>query len=204
MTFVTTLFRVAALCLLAGVAHAAPAPVAAADGSIPVPATVYSPALSYQAAALEPASPDRAWREQNRIVAGYNAMMLTMGGHAGHGTAAPDPHAGHTAMHGAVLAQTSAAPAAPAADPHAGHRMHAAPAASASSAKPGAASCCGNDGCCAGACCCKGDAAAGSQASLGGCCAKGSTGAPQSCAPARSGAGTASAPAAAHQHGGQP
>ncbi|MGJ9419601.1 hypothetical protein ACHAC9_17860 [Massilia sp. CMS3.1] len=77
MTFVTTLSRVAALCLLAGVAHAAPAAVSAADGSIPVPATVYSPALSYGAPAPQPASPDRAWREQNRIVAGYDGMMLT-------------------------------------------------------------------------------------------------------------------------------
>ena len=92
MTFATTLFRVAAPCLLAGAAHASPVavpvPVPAADGGHPVPATVYSPALPYRAAAAEAASPDRAWREQHRIVGAYNSMMLTMDGHGADAHAA--------------------------------------------------------------------------------------------------------------------
>ena len=78
MTFATTLSRVAALCLLAGAAHAAPvspsasapAPASAADSSVPVPATVYTPAAGYRPAAAEPAGPAQVWREQNRIAAG--------------------------------------------------------------------------------------------------------------------------------------
>ena len=106
MTSAITLSRVAALCLLAGAAHAAPVPVSsAADASVPVPPTVYTPAGQYRPAVPEAASPDRAWREQNRIVAAQDSMMLTMGGqaqgadphagHAGHAPAAADPHAGH-------------------------------------------------------------------------------------------------------------
>ncbi|QNA99689.1 hypothetical protein [Massilia sp. Se16.2.3] len=120
MTFARTLFRVAAPCLLAAAAHAAPAqpsiPAAAADAQ--VPAVRYVDAARYRAPAAAAASPDRGWREQNRIVGATNSMMLTMGGaghgdaHAGHGAAAPAPasapgHAGHG---------SAAAP-----DPHAGH-----------------------------------------------------------------------------------
>lgn len=139
MTSAITLSRVAALCLLTGAAHASPVPAstAAADARVPVPPTVYVPAARYQPAAPDAASPDRAWREQNRIVAAQNSMMLTMGGPA----QGADPHAGHTGP-------------APAADPHAGHAM------AGSGAMPGAAqSCCAGGGCCCkdsagkGACC---------------------------------------------------
>jgi hypothetical protein len=139
MTSAITLSRVAALCLLAGAAHASPVPVPvpAADAGVPVPPTVYAPAARYQPAAPDAASPDRAWREQNRIVAAQNSMMLTMGGQA-HGA---DPHAGHTGH-------------APAAGPHAGHAM------AGSGAMPAAARpCCAGEGCCCkdsaskGACC---------------------------------------------------
>jgi len=128
MTSAITLSRVAALCLLAGAAHASPVPVsiAAADAGVPVPPTVYTPAARYQPAAPTAASPALAWREQNRIVAAQDSMMLTMGGQA-HGA---DPHAGHAGH-------------APAADPHAGHAM------AGSGAMPGAARpCCAGDGCC--------------------------------------------------------
>jgi len=119
MTFATTLFRVAAPCLLAGVAHASPVavPVPAADGGVPVPATVYQSALPYRPTAADAARPDQAWREQNRIVGAYNSMALTMGAHAGHAAPAADPHTahgGHAGAHGAH------------ADPHAGHHMPAA------------------------------------------------------------------------------
>jgi hypothetical protein len=107
MTIDATLSRVAALCLLAGAAHASPAP--AADGRTPVPATVYSAILPYRAAATEPASPDRAWREQNRIVGAANSMMPAPDGHGAHGTHAADPHAGHR-MPGAHAADGKAAP----------------------------------------------------------------------------------------------
>jgi len=101
MNFVPTLTRVASLCLLAGSAHAAtPTPPAAADSSAPVPATIYHPAAGYRPAAPEPASPERVWREQNRIVGATNSMMLTMGG--------ADPHAGH-AMPAAPAAQSCCA-----------------------------------------------------------------------------------------------
>jgi len=130
MTFATTLFRVAAPCLLAGVAHASPVPVPAADGGIPVPATVYTSALPYRPAAPAAVRPDQAWREQNRIVGAYDSMALTMGAHAGHTAPAADPHAGPAAAngthagHGAMHGAAANAPA----DPHAGHRMPAAPA----------------------------------------------------------------------------
>ena len=89
MTFATTLSRVAALCLLASAAHAAPVPAiaAAADSSAPVPATVYRPAASYRPAAPEAAAPHQVWREQNRIVGAGASMMPAMGDHAGHGAA---------------------------------------------------------------------------------------------------------------------
>ena len=123
MTFATTLFRVAAPCLLAGVAHASPVavPVPAADGAVPVPAAVYQSALPYRPTAADAARPDQAWREQNRIVGAYNSMALTMGAHAGHAAPAADPHAGHgghAAAHDAASAPD---------DPHAGHRMPATP-----------------------------------------------------------------------------
>jgi hypothetical protein len=123
MTFATTLFRVAAPCLLAGVAYASPVSVSvpAADGGVPVPATVYTPALPYRPAVPEATRPDRAWREQNRIVGAYDSMALTMGAHAGHAAPAADPHAGHgghAAAHDAASAPD---------DPHAGHRIPATP-----------------------------------------------------------------------------
>ena len=139
MTFATTLSRVAALCLLAGAAHALPVPVA--DGSTPVPAAVYTPAAGYRPAAPEPAGPAQVWREQNRIVAG-GAAMPAMAAHAGHG-AMHD----HAAMHGAPQAGTAAAPATIAA---------AMSMKSASAAQCGAA----DQACCKDACCCKGDGAA--------------------------------------------
>jgi hypothetical protein len=112
MTSTIAIFRAAALCLLAGAAHASTVPAAQADA--PVPATRHQP-TAYRAPAAQDAAPDRAWRDQNRIVAGYNSMMLTMGGdqHAQHQApqAAADPHAGHKM------------PAAAAPDPHAGHHM---------------------------------------------------------------------------------
>lgn len=206
MNYATTLSRVAALCLLAGAAHASPVVVspAAADAGIAVPATVYSPALPARPAAAEAASPDRAWREQNRIVAGYNPMMLTMAAHgaaahAGHAAPAADPHAGHTmAQHGAQAGHgAAAATSAPAADPHAGHRMPAAQAMDGKAAPMSAGGCC-KDGCC-----CKGAAGAG-HAGMQGCCAKGGADAPQSCAPAHPAPGAPGAPPHPKHHGGQP
>jgi hypothetical protein len=140
MTFATTLVRVAAPCLLAGAAHASPVP--AADPAAPVPRTDYRPAAAYRSAAPEPASPDLAWREQNRIVGAQDSMMPAMGG------AAPDAHTAHAA--------------------HAGHGAHAGHAASTaapgSGPKAAAMSCCGEEGCC---CkeggCCGGNMAAGAQ-----------------------------------------
>jgi hypothetical protein len=142
MTFATTLSRVAALCLLAGVAHALPVPVA--DSGAAVPATVYTPAAGYRPAAPEPAGPAQVWREQNRIVAGDGAMPATEA-HAGHG-AMHD----HAAMQGAVQVKTAAAPATIAA---------------AMSMKTASAMQCGGAGesCCKGAtmsCCAKADGAA--------------------------------------------
>jgi len=100
MTFATTLVRVAAPCLLAGAAHASPVP--AADPAAPVPPTGYRPAAVYRSPAPEPARPDLAWREQNRIVGAQDSMMLTMGGadhdaHAAHGA-----HAGHAPAAGSA------------------------------------------------------------------------------------------------------
>jgi hypothetical protein len=123
MTFATTLFRVAAPCLLAGAAHASPVAVpaavsvAAADGGVPVPATTYQSALPYRPAAPEAVRPDQAWRAQNRIVGAYDSMALTGAAHAGHAAPA-DPHAGH---------HMPATPAAPAkTTDHADHADHAA------------------------------------------------------------------------------
>jgi hypothetical protein len=106
MTFATTLFRVAPLCLLAGAAHASPVPASAADPAVAVPPTTYSPAAAYRPAAAEAASPERVWREQNRIVAAQDAMTQAMGGaaHAGHQMHG-DAHAGHAP--GAQAASTS-------------------------------------------------------------------------------------------------
>ena len=112
MTSTIAFFRAAALCLLASAAHASTVPAAQADA--PVPATRHQP-TAYRAPAAQDATPDRTWRDQNRIVAGYDSMMLTMAGdgHAQHSApqAAADPHAGHKM-------QAAAAP-----DPHAGHHM---------------------------------------------------------------------------------
>ncbi|WP_305821287.1 hypothetical protein [Massilia brevitalea] len=82
-------------------AHAASVP--AADPNAPVPPTRYQTGAAYQPRRAEPATPDQAWKEQNRIVAATPGH-----GHATHGA---DPHAGH------------AMPAAAPADPHAGHAM---------------------------------------------------------------------------------
>jgi len=101
--------------LLAGTAHASPP---AANPDAPVPPTRYQPSSAYTPPAAEPATPDRNWKEQNRIVAAgasHDHAAHEHAGHAGHAmpAAAPaDPHAGHT-MH-------QAAPV----DPHAGHAMH--------------------------------------------------------------------------------
>ena len=87
--------------LLAASAQAASVP--AADPKAPVPPTRYQTSATYQPRPAEPATPDQAWKEQNRIVAATPGH-----GHAAHGA---DPHAGH------------AMPAAASADPHAGHTM---------------------------------------------------------------------------------
>ncbi len=176
MTRAITLSRVAALCLLAGVAHASPVP--AADGSIAVPATVYTPAAAWRPASPEASSPNRAWVAQNRVVAAYDSMMLTMGAHGA------GQHAGH---------------AAPATDPHAGHDMHGG-AHDGHTGASDAGSCCASGACGKDACCCKGSAGAMSGAAMGGCCGKAGANAPQSCAPALPAPGAA--PAGAHQHGG--
>jgi hypothetical protein len=160
MTSAITLSRVAALCLLAGAAHASPVPVStAADASVPVPPTRYTPAAQYRPAVPDAASPDRAWREQNRIVAAQNSMMLTMGGQA----QGADPHAGHAGHAGH------------AADAHAAMPMgDAAPAqcsAGSASAPAGAKSGASAPSCCADAGCCK------DGAGMGGCCGKDAAGA---------------------------
>ena len=159
MTFATTLSRVAALCLLAGAAHALPVPVA--DSSAPVPATVYAPAAGYVPAAPEPAGPAQVWREQNRIVAGGDAMPA-MDAHAGHG-AMHD----HAAMQGAAQVKTAAAPATIAA---------------AMSMKTASAMQCGGGG----ESCCKDDMLLQGRRRRARmiCCAKGDGAAAQSCAPA--------------------
>lgn len=87
--------------LATAAAHAASVP--AADPNAPVPPTRYQTGAAYQPRPAEPATPDQAWKEQNRIVAATPGH-----GHAAHGA---DPHAGH------------AMPAAAPADPHAGHAM---------------------------------------------------------------------------------
>lgn len=173
MTRAITLSRVAALCLLAGAAHASPVP--AADSRIAVPATVYTPAAAWRPAAADAASPDRMWQAQNRIVAAYDSMALTKGGHGA------GQHPGH---------------AAPGADPHAGHAMHAAPGAHGAHAGASQGGSCRASGACGkDACCCKGEAGATHGAGMDGCCARGAADAPRSCAPAPP------APAAAHRHG---
>jgi hypothetical protein len=201
MTSAITLSRVAALCLLAGAAHASPVPVSAADAGAPVPATVYAPAAQYRPAAPDTASPDRAWREQNRIVAAQNSMMLTMGG----GAQDDDPHAahaGHSVGAHAAMAMPASMPIsmpmsmrnAPPARCGAGNA--AAPAGTMSGAA--AMSCCADGGCDKGACCCKDGAA------MGACCGKDAAGAPQSCAPAMAAPGTHDAQSGGHHHGAQP
>ncbi len=109
--------------LLAASAHAANAPsVPAADPNAPVPPTRYQTGATYQPRPAEPATPDQAWKEQNRIVA---ATPGHGHGHAAHGA---DPHAGH-AMPAPAPANPHAGHAMPApapADPHAGHAMPAA------------------------------------------------------------------------------
>lgn len=104
--------------LLATAAHAASVP--AADPNAPVPPTRYQTGAAYQPRPAEPATPDQAWKEQNRIVAATPGH-----GHAAHGA---DPHAGH-AMPASSPADPHAGHAMPApapADPHAGHAMPAA------------------------------------------------------------------------------
>lgn len=109
--------------LLAASFHAAhAASVPAADPNAPVPPTRYQTGAAYQPRPAEPATPDQAWKEQNRIVAatpGHGHAMHGADPHAGHAMPASspaDPHAGH------------AMPAPAPADPHAGHAMPAAPA----------------------------------------------------------------------------
>lgn len=114
-------------CLLAAAAHAGSQSTAlpAANPDAPVPPTRYQSSTAYQPLAAEPATPDQAWREQNRIVGAGPGRDHTTHGHAGHAMpqAAPvDPHAGH-----AGHAMPQAAPV----DPHAGHAMPAAAAAAA-------------------------------------------------------------------------
>lgn len=93
-------------CLLAGAfASAASAQSQSADPDAAVPETRYQPAHVARAPAAATTTPDRAWQENNRIVAGQPAHA----GHAGHGK--------HTS------------PAKPAEDPHAHHHGHHAPAA---------------------------------------------------------------------------
>jgi hypothetical protein len=127
MTLAIAFCRAAALCLLAGSAYAGTVP--AADPNAPVPATRYQP-TAWETPAPPSATPAAAWREQNRIVAAYDSMSLTMPAHGGHAA-----HAGHKM------------PAA--AEPHAGHGMHT----DAAHAGPG-----NLDGCCQGGeggSCCK-------------------------------------------------
>lgn len=126
MPSVFPIFGAALPCLLLGAAHAATVPAAAPDA--PVPPALYQPGLAYRAAPSAPATPDQAWKEQNRIVAATDSMALTMAGHgqshAGHGAhqAAPaaDPHAGHTPAQAKSEAHAGHH-GAHAADPHAGH-----------------------------------------------------------------------------------
>ena len=61
------------------------------DPDAAVPETRYQPAYVPPARAAATTTPDRAWQENNRIVAaqpGHDA-------HAGHGKPASDPHAHH-------------------------------------------------------------------------------------------------------------
>jgi hypothetical protein len=105
--------RRAVACLLAAFA-AAPghAQTTAPDPDAAVPETRYQPAHIGRAPAPMTTTPDRAWRENNRIVAGQAGHA----GHGGHGgPAAQEDHAGHA---------MPAAPAAPATDPHAHHHGH--------------------------------------------------------------------------------
>ena len=126
-------------CLLAANVQAgSPYPaVPAANPDAPVPPTQYQSSAAYRPLSPEPATPDQAWREQNRIVAagpGHDHAAHGHAAHAGHAmpqaapldphaghampAAAADPHAGHT------LPVPAPAPAPAQADPHAGHAMH--------------------------------------------------------------------------------
>jgi hypothetical protein len=116
MTSVHTLLR-GASCLVLGAALSAQAeqsaPANPADAAAAVPATRHEPALPYRPLPPASASADQNWKMLNGVVAGYDAMSLTMDERSGHGhspAAAPvaDPHAGH--------------PAPPAAARHARHR----------------------------------------------------------------------------------
>jgi hypothetical protein len=100
----------AAACLLLAAAslHASaqtPAQAGAADPQAAVPATIYRPALGYQAAAAPAATPDQQWKESNATVAATNSMSLTMkdmGASAGHQQHAPlSPSAAIQAQSGA-------------------------------------------------------------------------------------------------------
>jgi len=104
LTYLLTYLRPCLLtCLLAGTAHAAPAAsIPAADPATPVAPTRYRPSAAYRPLSAEPLTPDRAWKEQNRIVGaapGHDHAAPGAGAHAGHTMPAPapaDPHAGHT------------------------------------------------------------------------------------------------------------
>jgi hypothetical protein len=107
----------AALMLAAASAHAParnPAPPHPADPGAPVPATRYQSQSGYRPAPADSASPDRNWHTQNRIVASYDSMALTMPAEDGAGT-----HAGHGGAH---AAQPAAMPMPPAQAGH--HHAH--------------------------------------------------------------------------------
>lgn len=94
-------------------AHAQHAGAAsAADPQAAVPATIYKPAMAYQAPGTPATTADRNWVASNETVAVTNSMQLTMKPRANQ---SGDPHAGH--------AMPQAAPTSQANDPHAGHAM---------------------------------------------------------------------------------
>ena len=90
-------------CVLANACALTPAAAQSSHGATPaanatdpdaaVPDTRYQPAYVPPARAEATTTPDRAWREHNRIVASQPGH----GAHAGHGKPAPDPHAHHHA-----------------------------------------------------------------------------------------------------------
>jgi len=121
MPFLVSPWRALMPCVLATLMHAAAHAagvnpvVAAAAPDAPAAPTQYQPSTAYKPLAALATTPDRAWKEQNRIVAAQDGMAPAMAGHGhAHGATVADPHAGHSMQH------------APAADPHASHAMPAA------------------------------------------------------------------------------